>query len=115
MEKLTKKNVEPSGLDSEEFAGRVHVNRLKYCLERSQELYPLSQEGRETQLEEEFEVIKKITADRQTPEGRFFKVFWERLEDRTWEPEENLPPAAIRDYLKSKGARMVQKKTKRQR
>ena len=112
---LTRENVELAEVDNEECVGRVHLNRLKRCPEGSLELYPLSKEGREAQLEEEFEVIKKITADRRTPEGRYFKVTWEGLEDRTWEPEENLPPAAIRDYLKSKSARAVQKKKRGQR
>ena len=115
MKKHTKENIELSTLDSEKSAGCVHVKRLKKCPEGSLELYPLSQEGRETQLEEELELIKKITADRRTPEGRFFRVSWEGLEDQPWKPEENLPPAAIRDYLKSKSARLVQKKEKCQR
>ena len=61
---LTREIVELAEVESEESIGRVHLNRLKRCPEGSLELYPLSKKGREAQLEEELEVIKKITVDR---------------------------------------------------
>ena len=111
--KVSPENVELAALEGEKRLERVHVNRLKKYPEGSLEIYPLSKEGRESQLEEDFEIIDRITSDRRTPDGRIFKVAWKGLAERTWEPEDNLPPAAVRDYLKSKSARAVQKRRRK--
>ena len=94
----------------------THVNRLRRCPAGSLQLYPLSKEGVEEQLEEGFDIIKEIVKDKRTPDGVFYRVVWQTLGDRTWEPEDNLPPAAIRDYLRTKAAKNVgepKKKTRR--
>ena len=110
LRKLSPENVELAELEGSRKLERVHINRLKRCPEGSLDIYPLTKEGRESQLEEDFQIIERITSDRRTPDGRIFKVAWKGLTERTWEPEENLPPAAVRDYLKSKSARAVQKR-----
>ena len=113
----TKENVELGPVDeaAKQFQMRSHVNRLKKCPEGTLELYPLTKEGREEQLEEGFQIIEKIAADRHTKNGREFRIVWEGIKERTWEPEENLPPAAVRDYLRTKSARATSRRQERKR
>ena len=110
FKKVSPQNVELEPIDPTPDSKRwlVHINRLKPCPEGSLELYPLTREGVAEQLEEGFDLIKKITADRRTPDGNVYRVVWE-VGGRTWEPEDNLPPAAIREYIKRKAAKNAEK------